>query len=252
MSILRKLKPRKSSSIVFFHGLGGCKDHFDNSHKYFSGIRNLSFDLIGFGKNRSKLNINKPILPQQIKFIQTKISKLKTMKIILVFHSLSTILIPQLFKYKNISKKISHIILIEGDIIDKNLQWSKKLSEMNKSSFKQYINKFKKNSSFIIKAQLVKKNNYKRKYSKCFTDFNVPILRKFCQESIEIIKKNYVLNFLKKRKTKKLLIISSSNKNLYTKTIRSIFNKTIIIKNSGHYPMIDDPKSTYQAIERFI
>ena len=24
--------------------------HFDNSHKYFSGIRNLSFDLIGFGK----------------------------------------------------------------------------------------------------------------------------------------------------------------------------------------------------------
>ena len=144
MSILRKLKPRKSSSIVFFHGLGGCKDHFDNSHKYFSGIRNLSFDLIGFGKNRSKLNINRPILPQQIKFIQTKISKLKTMKIILVFHSLSTILIPQLFKYKNISKKISHIILIEGDIIYKNLQWSKKLNEMNKSSFKQYINKFKK------------------------------------------------------------------------------------------------------------
>jgi hypothetical protein len=245
-------KAQKKSSIIFFHGLCGCKSHFDNSSKFFFGYKNLTFDLIGFGKNRLKLNVKKSILSQQIKYIEKKISDSEVENLVLVFHSLATILIPHLFKSIKINKKISHIILIEGDIIEENLQWSKKISNMNKSSYNRYISKFKTNSTFVMKSQLINKKNYKKKYSDCFKNFDSIILRKFCKECVQNIKNNTVYNFLKKIKVKKLLVVSSLNNKFYSKKIKKLFNRTNIIKNSGHYPMIDNPKKTYESIKNFI
>ncbi len=245
------LKQRKIS-IVFLHGLAGNKFHFEKKKNYLKQYNKISFDLLGFGTNRGKISLKKSILNQQYIFIKKRIIK-KNENLILVFHSLSTVFLPLFLNDKKINKKILKIILIEGDIIKKQLQWSEKISSMSKKNFEIYIDKFKRNHFKVMKMQLVKKHHRKLKlYSLGFKFFNTGVLRKFSRESVKIIKRGLVLNAIRKIKIKKLLIVSKLNKDLYPKKLRKNFDKVFEIKNTGHYPMIDSPRLTFKSIEKFI
>ena len=78
------------------------------------------------------------------------------------------------------------------------------------------------------------------------------MLKKFSKECIKIIHKNKVYLNIKNSKAKKLLIVSKKNKNLYNRKTQNLFNQIEFIKNSGHYPMIDNPVQTYKKIKKFI
>ena len=243
---------KKKISIIFFHGLAGNKFHFDKKENYLKGYSKISYNLLGFGNNKGKISLKKPIINQQFIFLKKKIVK-ESSDLVFVFHSLSTVFLPLFLSDTYFKKKISKIILIEGDVSKNQLQWSERISNMTKRDFENYIHKFKSNHLKVMKMQLVKKHHNKLKlYSSGFKFFNTSVLRKFSKESVKIIKNNLVLKAIKKTKIKKLLIISKLNKALYSKELRKYFNKVCIIKDSGHFPMIDSPKSTYGSIEKFI
>lgn len=239
-------------TLIFFHGLCGNKSHFDKSFSYLKKFGVLTFDLIGFGMNQKKIIIRKSIIKQQAEYVKKTIFNLKSNELVLVFHSLSTVLIPFILKNNTIKKKISKLILIEGDIVKEQLNWVNLLSSMNEKKFNIYIKNFKKNSKMVMLSQLNNQKNYKDTYSYSFKNFNEILLKKFSRECIKIIHKNKVHLYLKNLKMKKLLIISKKNKNLYNKKTQNLFDQIKFINNSGHYPMIDNPSQTYNIIKKFV
>tara|TARA_B100000575_G_C23038406_1_gene597637 strand:- start:185 stop:949 length:765 start_codon:yes stop_codon:yes gene_type:complete len=239
-------------TLIFFHGLCGNKSHFDKSFSYLKKFGILTFDLIGFGMNQKKIIIKNSIINQQAEYVKNIILNLNSNELVLIFHSLSTVLIPFILKNNKISKKISKLILIEGDIVKEQLNWANLLSSMEKKKFNIYIKNFKRNSKMVMLSQLIAQKNYKPSHSYSFKNFNSILLKKFSKECVKIIRKNKVYLNIKNSKAKKLLIVSKKNKNLYNRKTQNLFNQIEFIKNSGHYPMIDNPLQTYKKIKKFI
>ena len=88
-------------TLIFFHGLCGNRNHFDESFKYLKKKGILTLDLLGFGRNKEIIKLKSSIVKQQVELITKIISKLNLEKLTLVFHSLSTVFLPFILRKKN-------------------------------------------------------------------------------------------------------------------------------------------------------
>jgi pimeloyl-ACP methyl ester carboxylesterase len=237
-------------TYIMMHGLGGSKklfeDAFQVNSNYGWGI--LTTDLLGFGESEKNKKVEDYSLHNQSFSILDVINFLEIKEHYLVAHSMTTALLPYLLE-KN--KETVGVIMLEGNLIKEDAQWSKKISEFTDSEFVKYVSNLKKHASRILSLQL-HSNLDERKiddYSKSFQVMDAEAFRIVAKETYQMTYSDKIIEQLKKFQGLKSYWRGGKSEfwngqNL----IREINSQYNILENSLHYLMLDNPKKLYYSI----
>ena len=239
-----------SPTYIMIHGLGGSKklfeDAFQHNSNYGWGV--LTIDLLGFGESEKNKKAIAYSLKNQSSYILDAINFLEIGEHYFVTHSMANALLPY-FLEKN--KETIGVVMLEGNLIKDDAQWSKKITEFTDYEFLKHVSNLKNHASKILSMQLHNnlgetKINY---YSEGFQVMDPEAFRIIANETYQITYSNRITEHLKKYQGLKSYWRGSKSeswngKNLIKET-RSQYN---ILENSLHYLMLDNPKELYCSI----
>ena len=233
--------------LYFFPGLCGSRFFFHYQKKIVT--KNLGIKIINFLKYqncRSKNIQNKIILDN---------FKKNSNEIIPILHSISSGFLPIILKLY--SNKVKKVILIDSDLIEKNLSFSIKISSFNqrnfKSFFKNIIRIFIFNFDKLLKKKiskniLVKINNDVKRFDQKFV-LNITKIQ------VDIIKSNAIIKIFNIYKNINFFYIYGENSNniFLKKKLKKFKNlKFKKISNSAHLPMLENHKEFNRLIEKYV
>lgn len=233
--------------LYFFPGLCGSRFFFSYQKKLIS--KNLAIKIINFLKYQNYHSTN----------IQSKIVldnfKKNDNEIVPILHSISSGFLPIILKLY--SNKIKKVILIDSDLIEKNLSFSKKILSFNrknfKTLFKNIIQVFIFNFTELLKKKiskniLVKINNDVKKFDHRFV-LNITKIQ------VNIIKSNSIIKNFKMYKNINFFYFYGANSNniFLKKKLKKFKNfKFKKIPNSAHLPMLENYKEFNRLIKKYV
>lgn len=236
----------KNAEIVylFLNGLGGTKYFFSEFKKYTSkNIGYIFIDLPGYGLSKFKKK-PKNILKIHFEILCTILKDQKINKINLVLFSLSTVYLKYIIKNSFFGEKINKIFLLDPVIKKTDLEWSIKLYNMQYKDYLVYINNYKQNINKVFQFSLINKKAKFKHLIKNIDTFDNKYLYLINKLSVKTILEKKITSVLKKFNT---VYIYPENK----KNIKKIYKNKIIVKNSGHYLFIENPKIIYKTLLRY-
>lgn len=234
--------------LNFFHGLGLSNEIWKPVFHLLKEYKVNGYELIGHGKNQCLREAGFKRLWSSVKET-LDLSK----KNIFIFHSAATGLIIPMLEDNFFPNKV---ILVEGNIIRQDAKWSESITDMENIKFSNYVKLLKKNSEKVLQSNLFIKRDLSelKKLSSGFTEVNKDFLLSY---ATEISSSEYYSNI-----QRALLKIHQSC--LYLRGAESenwdsgyeIINKIGIqhncIKDSKHYPMLDNPNELVSNIINFM
>jgi len=239
--------------FLFIHGLGGCRNHFDDSFVSVYGkcYGILTVDLLGFGDSDHFEKLPKMMLSAQIEALSELMIEMGINEITLVLHSLASALLPAILtckKWPNLTK----LVLIEADLLTSHASWGKKLALMDDITFDNYITRFKLNSTQVMRLQLkgIHSQLQTKAWSNCFQTLDVKALQSMAKDCSRIIQQGRIQVFVNQL-TIPIEYIYGSESDVATNILEmtTIFHFLFSpILKAGHYPMLDNPEETYMRI----
>jgi pimeloyl-ACP methyl ester carboxylesterase len=230
-------------TIVLVHGLAGSKNHWNSLLPYLNGFNVINFEIPGHGESES-LSFD----------WNSTVAELKTLlpasgPIIYILHSFAASLIPELIK---INKKNDSIILVEGLIHLDDATWTKSNAFLDESLFENWVKKFRKGGRVALKYQLVKSHRKSDidTWSKGFSKVNKSAIKIFSRKFVERLQNKEITTSLKNFKNN-IVFIRGESSNLSKSSLKNLIKSNIAIhtiSDSGHFPMIDNPKDVYEVI----
>lgn len=168
---------------------------------------------------------------------------------ILVLHSMATGLLPEIAR-QNI--RPSALILIEGNLISEDLEWSKKIYSMSSEDFEKWIIRFRQNAPTILRTKLKKNHPISDliKWSEGFRMVDANALREIAKNLITVTKSNSISMAIQNLDIPTYYLRGELSKdwNDGYHLLNALSIPVIKIPNSAHYPMLDNPTE----IQKFI
>lgn len=169
---------------------------------------------------------------------------------ILVLHSFSACLLPELVSLKVQPKKI---IMIEGILHPKDALWSSDLTLLNNSQYDYWLKRFRSVSEIALRSQLFSKQEKKdiKFWSDAFKHVNSNALYTMSTNLKKRLGSDELLEAIKLLSN--LIIYLRGERSRLSQEGRTFLENNSIeireIPGTGHFPMIDDPIAIKKCID---
>lgn len=229
---------------IFLHGLGLSNSIWEPLIK-FAPKSIFAPNLPGHGKCSSPyLNFS-----AMWKFVENTISISEWGKSILILHSMSAALLPEL---EASDIRPAGIVLIEGNLIAEDAEWCLNISTKSDDIFEVWFNRFKLNSTMVLRSQLKKQHLESDliHWAEGFLQVDSTALRQIAKDLLCRSESGASLLAISKLNLPMLYLRGDSSpdwdggRNMLDRLGVPVIN----ISNSGHYPMLDNPLMTWSAI----
>lgn len=235
-------------TVALIHGLAASKLHWEPLLPYLNHFNIVNFEIPGHGGSKS---LNFFDWESIVSELHKNVSK--SDRVIYVLHSFAAALLPEIIKK---SKQCDRIIIIEGIIHLDDAKWTKSLTFLDEFTFENWVKKFKFGARVALKLQLVKKHNKSDidLWSTSFADVDAHAIRILSRNFVERLRKMEISDSLFSHQ-KNIVFLKGEKSNL-SKSCMNILKKSNVelvnIDNSGHFPMLDNPKDVSKVIESVI
>ena len=234
-------------TVALVHGLAASKHHWHPLLPYLNDVNVVNFEIPGHGESRSqdfdwestvsKLHTNLP----------------KSDRIIYVLHSFAASFLPEIIQT---SKKSDRIIIVEGIIHLDDAKWTQSQAFLDELMFENWVKKFRKGGRVALKFQLIEKHTKSDidLWSTGFAYVSEDAIKIFAKKFVERLKNMEISTSLMNHHNN-ITFIRGDKSNLSESCINTIKKNNIplkIINNSGHFPMLDNPKDVYKVIQSVI
>ena len=234
-------------TVALVHGLAASKYHWYPLLPYLNDVNVVNFEIPGHGESRSQ-NFD----------WESTVSKLytnlpKSDCIIYVLHSFAASFLPEIIKK---IKKNDRIIIVEGIIDLDDAKWTQSQAFLDDFMFEKWVKKFRIGGRVALKFQLIEKHTKSDidLWSTGFACMNEGAIKIYSKIFVERLKNMEVKTSLMSHHNN-ITFIRGEKSNLSESCINTIKKCNIplkIIKNSGHFPMLDNPKDVYNVIQSVI
>ena len=237
-------RPGQKETIVYLHGLGCSKSDFFNAIEQDSlkAYSLLSFDFPGHDGSNYPETIG---MNDLVEITNKVLKKLDIQWVILIGHSMGGI-VGLLFAMKYI-EKVKAFINIEGNLIDEDCFFTRKIVEGG-------YEKFKSKTFRDFKQSLAKRDNTgARKYAENLKSVLPKSFWDYSESMVEITDDADLLQKFVSLKIPKLFIYGSENNKLsYIPKLKENKIETSEIVDSNHFPQFDNPIMLYDVIFNFL
>ncbi len=234
-------------TVALVHGLAASKHHWHPLLPYLNDVNVVNFEIPGHGESKS------------LYFDwESTVSKLSTNipssdHVVYVLHSFAASFLPEIIK---ILKKSDKIIIVEGIIHIDDAKWTQSEAFLDEYKFENWVKKFRIGGRVALKFQLIGKHNKSDidLWSTGFKDVNEDAIKTFSKKFIERLKNKEIVKSLMDANNN-ITYIRGKKSNLSESCINTLKKYNIpleIIDNSGHFPMLDNPKDLYKVIKSAI
>jgi pimeloyl-ACP methyl ester carboxylesterase len=231
------------------HGLCGSAIHFDTAFGNSDLMKHalLAIDLPGFGRSQSYGALS---LESMRDAVAKLIKKYCDRKPWLVVHSISTSVAVRLLG------DVFGVIFLEGDLLPEHLEFSDKIVSVERGEYDQSHKKIQRIAPIIMRYQTrLKDAKLIRYYSSSFRDCSADVVWNMAARANKDVRSLRPLQYLSSWQGQLGFVVSIGS--VYEETISLVRAalpdiRTYQIKNSGHFPMIDNPSMTWAAVAREI
>ncbi len=233
-----RYNPNSQDVVLFIHGLGCSLDSFRNvfDNNYFPQKSLLLIDLVGFGKS-SKAEEFLYTMEAQALIIGELLSELPKWNIHIVAHSMGgaiALLLPA-----NIFTRVLSFANIEGNLISDDCgALSRGISSIPYAEYK----------NDLFPKQLIE---FKGHHQLCFGETNSFVVYKSAKSLVEWSDSGELFKKFRNLNCKKSYFFGQENKKMPILE-KLDFTEKIIIPNSGHGMMTENPIDFYNKLEKFI
>jgi pimeloyl-ACP methyl ester carboxylesterase len=234
---------------MFIHGLGLSGSIWSLIKPLFEDEIVVTPDLPGHGKGPRSSNKYDYGFPAMWSYLNGIISDVNISDTILVLHSMSAGLLPEIASSTN---KPKAIVLVEGNLLETDALWSKQIQALKNNEYYNWLKRLKNNASTVLKSQLLgshtrNKINY---WSDGFREVDPFALRAIASDIAVRTSTGEILRALATLDVP-IIFIRGSESGPWDGGIRLLKELDIplvIIPVASHYPMIDHPKAVWSAI----
>ena len=180
--------------------------------------------------------------------IMAELSFLDWSKTVLIMHSMSSALLPEVLK-----SKISpySIYLIEGNLRD-DAEWSSQICKKPHNSYLEWLKRLRANSSIVLGMNLVgsHKSNDLLFWSSGFRDVKEMALRQIAQQLVLISETEKITTAITEIDSDIFYMRGSESAAWHEgeQLLKKLGVPLIKIPFASHYPMLDNPSATLDAI----
>lgn len=237
------IKPSGTEWIIFLHGIQSNKELFSDFLKqpFLQKYSLLSLDLIGFGNSSKPENFSYDIL-DQAKVLEQIVRTLGIKKLHIIGHSLGGTI--GTLMLEPLKDTIVSFINLEGNLTLLDSSVTKEVAGYTFDEFKQekyqQIKESVRNSDDTSAALR----------SKCLEMIPDYVFYKTSLSIIKWVKDEDVLHLFADASCKRLYLYG--DKNNFKKNIAPDSVEKVEIPNAGHFMLLDNPKTTYQVIEKLL
>ena len=240
------------NQYMFIHGLGLSGSIWSQMKPLFQDSKIVTPDLPGHGKGSRSSNKYDYGFPAMWSYLNEIVFDASFSETILVLHSMSAGILPEIASSKN---KPKAIVLVEGNLIGSDARWSRQIQALKDNEYRNWLKRLQKNGSTILKSQLLNGHSQKKidYWSDGFREVDPLALRTIAANiadrtsSGEIVSSLFVLDvpiiFLRG--------LESGPWDEGTRLLKKLDIPLVIIPSASHYPMIDHPKAVWSAIMNF-
>ncbi len=241
--------------ILLLHGLGLNKETY--IELFFSRTLQkyelLAPDLPGHGSSDRFLAESEYTFEYIAKEIVRLLNSLNIPACHLLVHSISSYLIPYLIKS---GVKVMSIMMLEGNLTSDDAEWSCKMASLEEDKLMTYFSKLKKTAKFVLKSQLLNQHSsmHLNAYADGFSNVDSRALREMSIDTIRLLESGILLDTLNSRKTDCVYFLGADDHKLNktSELLAQIGVEQILIKESAHYPHVDQPEIVSQKIAEFL
>lgn len=235
------------ATILLVHGLAASKQHWQPLLPYLSELNVINFEIPGHGESTSlQFDWENTVLMLHSILPNSDC-------VIYVLHSFAASFLPELVK---IIKKNDKIILLEGIIHIDDAKWTQSAAFRDPILFENWLKKFKLGGRVALKSQLIRSHDKSDidLWSTGFAEVNGNAIKTYSRKFVERLKNLEILSTLKNH-ANLISYVKGSKSNLSSSclnTIRRCHIPLHTIHDSGHFPMLDNPKELYAIIKDII
>ena len=184
--------------------------------------------------------------------LKNDLNKNRISKTSLVLHSMSASLLPEIINEKILPFSI---ILIEGNIIENDVIWSSNIKNMNSNEYNLWFSKYKKNSTIIMRSQLIGDYDIDKikLWSAGMNQVRSDALKIIASMNYKRTISGEVLKSLSRSGIPILYIRGYKSPKWHEgfELLKKMKIPFVKVPNSSHYPMIENPKFLHETIVNF-
>lgn len=237
---------------VFLHGLGCGRSHFQYAFEDVSGRGRgvIALDLPGCGQS-SRLPENESYSGlTQAAAVRSALALSGNKKMILVFHSLATLLLPWLLRDLG-EEIVVGVILIEGNILAEDANWSSMIAGLDQAAYGRYFRSLQRGGKFVLQSML-KKRLPEADFFRFAATFSETDQRAFRETATyghaATVKGEALAAMAAYRGLKLYLRGEQSDPWGGHEALRRSGAAFMTISGAGHFPHIENPIETYEAV----
>ena len=235
-------------TIVFVHGLFHSSRIFYEAPNYFQDANLIAIDLPGFGFSEAIVTDDAKIFTDAIAAVLKDVGVRG--RLFIVAHSIASTLVLPLIN------DASKIIMIEGNLLEQHLTIAKKVAAYTEAEFQSYVYRLRTFGSMVLRIEIENISNLMSRYlARDYKAFDSEVARSLCKL---VVRKFYDQNL---RETwidlSPDIQVVFGSKSDYANSIEQLermFSKNSLhcINGAKHYPMVCNPKETYDTISKIL
>jgi pimeloyl-ACP methyl ester carboxylesterase len=167
----------------------------------------------------------------------------------LVLHSMSSGLLPELVASNT---RPAALVLIEGNLTGADTKWSREISCQPREQFDQWFARIRKASTLVLRSQLIGSHDPQDliSWGAGFTEVETDALRQIAANLIERSESGAIARALATLDLPTIYLRGYESRGLDESCalLARLCIPVIKIPGAAHYPMIDNPRATWQAI----
>ena len=239
---------------VFVHGLGGCKNHFEQAFfEVPAGRGVLAVDLPGFGESDrfpEETDYSFAAHAAVLGEVLCRTTKdLGAARIVLTVHSMASGLLPEILALE--IQPFAGLALLEGNLVPEDAEWSRRIVDMGEIEFQRYFTSLQKGGQYALAAELKapqSKAELKR-LAVCYCLADSRAFRATAAHALADTNAGLVIHALRKFTGPKLYLRGSQSSPWAGWSALSEADVSgVVIEHSAHFPHVDNPKQTYSTI----
>lgn len=183
------------------------------------------------------------------KSIEAELGCLDWSKTALIMHSMSAALLPAILKSKVSPKSI---YLIEGNLIADDADWSRQICKKPSSMYSTWLERLRVNSSTVLGMNLIgsHKKNDLLFWSSGFKDVKELALRQIAEQLVMISESGEIITAISAIDSLTFYLRGSESApwSRGERLLNKLGVPLIKVAGASHYPMLDNPLATWEAI----
>ena len=233
-----------SPTYVLVHGLGGSKVWMDPLFDIApSGVGLTAVDLLGHGDSERPGCSSWRSQAEAVLTCADRIGQAAW----LVLHSMSSAMLPDLVRAKG---SVAGVVLIEGDLVAEQAEWSRTLAAMDDQRLRGYFPRFQASAVLVMRSQLAPTTPREsvERFAEAFRKADGFAVRDLSREGIDRLTRGTVVDSLALLGLPVHYIAGRPIPASGTAELARIGASVAHVAGRSHFPMIDAPMATLAEI----